>query len=450
MGISAAGIDVVPVTRNPPADLLRAGRSSSVVAATIGILCFFAVARRIVGRSRALLAVALLGLSPAWMAAARHARTDIHAISFSLLATWLLIRSREWLFERRSPALALAGAVGCGLAIGAAVGSKLSAAGPAAGLGGLILWEALAPSRWCAAPSDPRTRAGLFVGGVVLIVSSLAVFVGSYPFLWHDPWPAFRGVVAAWSDVRDWVAANGGGRWEGAYRPGLRSFTEMARVFLVPGAWAAIPVFAVAVGAALARRVGFEGEERSAMRRAGTWAAVGLAAPIVAWQPGILGIAWIAWVGLAGAVITGRAGFRVDGTRALRAAWVFWAVTLFSALFVLRSTYITWTRYYLWLFPAVSLIGAVGLFDLRATARRIGGRRLDLATFLVIATGLVASAGALPKSNLGQLKWLSTLSPRSVAVGGTVVSALVLVLVVVAGIGPVVVRSLRPPVSLPD
>ena len=80
--------------------------------------------------------------------------------------------------------------------------------------------------------------------------------------------------------------------------------------------------------------------------------------------------------------------------------------------------------------------------DLRAVARQVGGRRLDVAAVLLIGTGIVASVGTHPQTSRGQLKLLSTLEPTSPAIVWTAVSAGILVLLVVVGFGPTLVRSI--------
>jgi 4-amino-4-deoxy-L-arabinose transferase-like glycosyltransferase len=447
IGIGMSGTEVsVPLPEGrPPDDILRAARRSSVILGAAGVLSFFLLVRRVAGTPRALLACALLGMSPIWVSASRRAMTDIHGVAFAVAATYFFLVSRDWARRTRGP-LALAGFAGTGILLGCAVGSKFSAAGVAIGLGLFLLVETVIAPRALGCRRDAGTRLFLLGGGALMALASLAVFVGSYPYLYDDPYGKLRHVIEAWTSLREKHAAYPVGAFKTAYRPGLHSIGEVGGLLVWPesitGAFLALPVAA----ALRARARTLRDREDGFRSRAVVWFALLPAAVAVQFAPGRLNHLWIGWFGLMGGILASLVGGagrpRPAGENPPPGAIPALATaTLVALAFILRSTYITWARYYIYLLPACAFIAAGGLLDLLRLARMLAGRTMARGIAVAIALALLSVVAAYPLPGAAKLVSLSKSEGMSAARGAADVTAALVLLTS----GAALVSGLRRP-----
>jgi 4-amino-4-deoxy-L-arabinose transferase-like glycosyltransferase len=405
-----AGASVAPhVTIYPPLtprrQMFAAGRLPSAIMGALGATAFFLIARRILGDATAFGAVGLLVTSPLWLLASRRVMVDVYAVAFSLIATYLFIRGREEVAGRMRPSKLLGYFGAAGLALGAAVGSKYTAVGAAVGLGVLLAVDVV--RTWRA--NDPQRRAvapWLFASGLLMTLLSFAVLIGSHPYLYTDPLVRLLDIVAGWDEL--W-AGRVKEEWQGAYMPGLGSFSEFGQVLLYPGAvarWLLVPaLIAASVGATRAARRRYSAEAWASA----IWLLAVPALLTAIFLPSRLFHPPIVWVGMVGALLL--LGIRETGVAAsprARAAvlafafaWTGWAVV------VLRTTYVTWFRFYLPLIPACALIAAFGLrgmIDMQHRAGAAAARRLVLAAWVlgpvvVLSSGLRYERSTMEEAN---------------------------------------------------
>ena len=155
--------------RVPEAAAVLAGRVPGAVLGWVGCLLLWHLASALGSPRAGPLAAVLLASQPLWLANARRAGLDVPALTLGLAAALVAVRA------------ARGGGVGwwaaAGMLAGLSVGTKyvgLLAVAAAAPCVALELWRRRRPIAW----------AGLLVGAL----AACAVFSGTNPALWGDPW----------------------------------------------------------------------------------------------------------------------------------------------------------------------------------------------------------------------------------------------------------------------
>lgn len=204
---SDLGRHVLYEAGNDPDRLMLLARLPMILL-TLGFgLVVFAFARDLTGRVGALMALAVYAFTPDVIAHGSLATLDVPAAGFLLTAAWLLWRAR------RRPWVYLPAA---GLALGAALATKMSALAAVPVLLALAAWSA-----WHARSALPRTRRAAVAGAAATATGLLAVATVWASYLVVDPrlrrpapdtLPTVDGLRAA---VVDWLP------FPGAFRDGM-------------------------------------------------------------------------------------------------------------------------------------------------------------------------------------------------------------------------------------
>ncbi|WJK36679.1 phospholipid carrier-dependent glycosyltransferase [Solwaraspora sp. WMMA2065] len=142
-------------------------------------LVVFAFARDITGRAGALIALAVYAFTPDVIAHGSLATLDVPTAGFLLTSVWLLWRARRrpWLY------LPLAG-----LALGAALATKMSALAAVPVLLALAAWSVRhARPAWPPRPSSPRARRYVVTGAAATAIGLLALLTVWASYLVVDP-----------------------------------------------------------------------------------------------------------------------------------------------------------------------------------------------------------------------------------------------------------------------
>ena len=120
-------IEPPPLGVTPQLETLTlVGRALNVGVAALSIVMSYLVARRLIGRTGALLAAAALAFSPLHVLESHRLAPDIPAVLFVLIALWLGLVADE----RRSTALLVASGAVAGIAIATRYTAALALAGP--------------------------------------------------------------------------------------------------------------------------------------------------------------------------------------------------------------------------------------------------------------------------------------------------------------------------------
>jgi 4-amino-4-deoxy-L-arabinose transferase-like glycosyltransferase len=407
IGMQVRGKSIQDNRLGPPADVLAAGRLSSAVLGALGILAFYATARRAFGDRAALLGSVLLALSPLWVTATRHAMVDIHAASLSLVSVFLFVRAISSVADGGRGFVSVGWFTLSGAAAGLAVGAKFNAAGVPASLGVVLL--VFAVRAFMSRSPDDRSRPWLFLlAGICFTCAAVASFVSLYPYLHDDPLGRFVGVIKEWRDIRMSHVEHGRGRFAGTYAPGLRAALELARCTVWPGKLASRLLILPILGAAaswmpVGRRLSPAGISLA------VWCLSLPAAVVSLFQPSRLVHIWIVWAALLpGAVIAvSRYGRDNLAWRDRQVLGTIGAVALGALATVVSTTCITWPRYYLPLVPWFSLLAGVALARLVAV---LAARRMLFAKVIVygclVAQGL-AVVFAYPEYGVAKLARVS-------------------------------------------
>lgn len=375
----------------PPSEAVRAGRLSSVVLGGLAVSTLFLFLSRDLPLRVAVSAALLLETSPIWLGVSRRALTDIHGVGMSLLLLPLYASAREATFAKRARVASLPWWIAVGVVAGLSVGCKFSAVGCALGLAVLLLVEG-----FCRAGDDRRRfrnvpaalTAALLCCGV-----AVCVFVLTYPYLWPDPVGRLRGIVMAWRGVRELHVATQLGSFAGSVRPGPLSWSRAVDLLILPDGWLAWALLPALLGALWLR---WKSPSADAARVV-AWA---LASPVLLAGAFVGGCmqSWILWAGIAGAAlatIAVRGGLRRVGSTA--SLLILTAAAAGAATIVLLTTYISWQRYYVPLFPAMAVAAAVGIDDLRRSVAAVAGRAAARCVDAALVAGMLSVLSAFPR-----------------------------------------------------
>jgi 4-amino-4-deoxy-L-arabinose transferase-like glycosyltransferase len=379
-----------------PRDVLWGGRLPSAILGALGIVVFFLVGREATRDRAAALGALLLATSPVWLASSRRAMVDIHGAALGLVALWLFVAARRALLERAALPTILARFAVTGVALGLTVGAKFNAAGVSIGLGALLLLDLIRGT------GGSRVRSA--GSGALMAAAALVTFVGLYPYLHHDAWSRFSGILEEWGGVRDLHVAHGLGAFDGSYAPGLVSFREAASMLLLPGT-AAVPWLALPLATAILLRTRLRDRWPPAVARLAVWVLLLPAAIATLFAPGVFVHLWIAWVGLVGgllaAIVPGES--RVHDPRRRPAIEAIAFYTLGTLFIVLATTTISWPRYYIALFPPVLLVAGVGLDGLVRALASCGARWAAAPVILSLVFAALSVTTAYPTTGVTKI-----------------------------------------------
>jgi hypothetical protein len=146
-------------------------------------------------------------------------------------------------------------------------------------------------------------------------------------------------------------------------------------------------------------------------------------------------LSWIAWVGLVGAILC--AWLRGERSHRARAALLpFTAATLGALWMTVRSTHISWPKYYLPLVPFVCLVAASGLAGLLRSLFRSGPSAAGLCLAAAVAAGLLVVLASVPDYVRGSMGLVAErIGEGALAPGLQITAVAWLLLVPVLGLG---------------
>lgn len=420
-------------TARPAPRVLAAARLPSALAGALGVTSLFLIARRIAGPRIALGAAVLLMSSPVWLAMSRVAMSDVYAVAFWLLAVLLLVRACERVGAPGRLPASLAGFAATGCALGLSVGSRFTAGGPAIGLG-LFALAAAASALRSSRASARREVFELALGGTLMTAVAVAVFVGAHPHLHEAPLRRTLEILELWQAQWGSRADGSDPRWSAAYSPGTRSFAELGFALLLPALPALCALVPALIGAGWHRFARRGRELDPDVVRIRLWSLAVPALALAALLPSRVVLSWIGWVGLVGAILC----VWIPGERSARARAAlvpFAAATLGALWMTLRSTHISWPKYYLPLVPFVCLVAASGLEGLLRSLFRGGRSAAGLCMAAAVAAGLLVVPAGAPDYVRGSMGLVAErIGEAALAPGLQIAAAACLLLVPVLGL----------------
>lgn len=377
----------------PPDDVLVAARRASALLGVVGVLGLFVIARLVMAPAAAWLAAIALAIHPVWIEVSRRAMTDVYAAALSILAVACVLPALGALRPGIPPPSAFGWAALAGAVSGLAVAAKLNAASTPVLLAVLLL-----------ATGVRRGARAASLAAILAVFASAgaATFVGVNPYLHHEPWSRFRGILAFWTEMCRSQVARGSG-----FLPEEQGLRHLTARFLVPTRPVSWLLVLSLVPAVVARWM-----PRASASIAASVARLALPLAALAASPGAnqLFHGWTSWFGVLAALL----GLSLPApTRSATARGIpfvaLWAGVV--ACFVWRMTCFPVPRYYLPLVPPICLLSGWGLAEVRAHAAAAGTtarRMFDLA----VALGILAVLGAAPDPRLAWARRILAEAPE--------------------------------------
>jgi len=189
--------DILRATYQPGTAILWLARMPVAILGALSCVLVFYLGRELGSWKIGLFASLFLAYNPLWLACARRAQTETPSIFFSILSVLLLCHALKEL-NRRSTAsksmfLTLAFS---GMALGLALGSKKFAG---VTLIAIVLYFALRFSDELRHGFRAHTKV-LLVGLFVILAICVSTYVGTYPYLYPDPYHRFLSEWEFWQD----------------------------------------------------------------------------------------------------------------------------------------------------------------------------------------------------------------------------------------------------------